>query len=171
MPDERRRPVRLALDQNFPEPILNALGRFIPEAELVPLRKIDQRLPTLDDRALVIALHQLDYQGLVTNNYKMLKNPKELAAIIRTRVNVFAIAGVGDDPIRATGALLLDLPGALKRFDTRRSRIFWMRPRNPAPVDPMDLLARAAEHQHRTPADLLAEVEVSKEELRRPVLG
>lgn len=69
MPDERRRPVRLALDQNFPEPILNALGRFIPEAELVPLRKIDQRLPTLDDRALVIALHQLDYQGLVTNNY------------------------------------------------------------------------------------------------------
>jgi hypothetical protein len=34
----------------------------------------------------------------------------------------------------------------------------------------MDLLTRAAEHQHRTPAELLAEVEVSNEELRRPVL-
>lgn len=84
---------------------------------------------------------------------------------------MFAIAGVGDDPIRATGALLLDLPGALKRLDTRRSRVFWMRPRNPEPVDPMDLLTRAAEHQHRTAAGLLAEVEVSSEELRQPVLG
>src|SRR6266540_3374757 len=102
--------------------------------------------------ALVIALHQLRYPGLVTNNYKMLKNPKELAAIIRTRVTVFAIEGVGDDPIRATGALLLDLPRALKRFDSRRSQVFWLRPRNPAPEDPMDLLARAAKHQHRTPA-------------------
>ena len=171
MPGERRRPLRLALDQNFPESILAALGRFVPEAELVPLRKIEDRLPTLDDRALVIALHQLGFRGLVTNNYKMLKNPKELAAIIRTRVTVFAIEGVGDDPIRATGALLLDLPGALKRFDSRRSQVFWMRPRNPAPVDPMELLARAAEHQHRTPSELLAEVEVSDAELRQRALA
>ena len=83
MPDARRRPIRLALRPELPRIDPDRLGRFIPEAELVPLRRIDERLPTLDDRALVIALHQLGYQGLVTNNYKMLKNPKELAAIIR----------------------------------------------------------------------------------------
>ena len=115
-----RRPVRLALDQNFPTPILAALAEFIVDIELIPLRRIDPRLSSLDDRTLVVALHQLGFPGLVTNNYKMLKNPKELAAIVATKLTVFAIEGVGDDPIRATGALLLDLPGALKRMDSRK---------------------------------------------------
>jgi hypothetical protein len=166
-----RRRHRLALDQNFPTPILAALGDFIIDLELVPLRRIDRRLPALDDRSLVIALTQLGFQGLVTNNYKMLKNPKELAAIIATKLTVFAIEGVGDDPIRATGALLLDLPGAIKRMDSRKGQVFWMRPRNPTPEDPMRLFKRAAEHQHRDVDTLLAEVAVTPTELRVPVLG
>lgn len=113
----RRARSRLTLEQNFPIPILAALSELIVDVELVPLKNIDPRLSTLDDRDLIVALHQLGWRGLVTNNYKMLKNPKELAAIIRTRLTVFAIEGVGDDPIRATGAVLLDLPGALKRMD------------------------------------------------------
>ena len=164
------KPVRLALDQNFPIPILAALAEFIVDIELVPLRKIDPRLSSLDDRTLVVALRQLGFPGLVTNNYKMLKNPKELAAIIATKLTVFAIEGVGDDPIRATGALLLDLPGALKRMDSRRAQVFWMRPRNPMPEDPMALFRRAADHQHRDVAALFAELVVSKDELRVPVL-
>lgn len=166
-----RRPHRLALDQNFPTPILAALAEFIVDIELVPLRKIDPRLSVLDDRALVVALHQLGFQGLVTNNYKMLKNPKELAAIVATKLTVFAIEGVGDDPIRATGALLLDLPGALKRMDSRKAQVFWMRPRNPMPEDPMALFQRAADHQHRDADALFAELVVSNEELRAPVLS
>ena len=166
-----RRPLRLALDQNFPTPILAALSEFIVDIELVPLRKIDPRLSTLDDRTLVIALRQLEFEGLVTNNYKMLKNPKELAAIIATKLTVFAIEGVGDDPIRATGALLLDLPGALKRMDSRKAQVFWMRPRNPMPEDPMALFQRAADHQHRDVGALFAELSVSKTELQSPVLG
>jgi len=134
------------------------------------LPQIDHRLPGLDDRELVIALHQLGYPGLVTNNYKMLKNPRELAAIIATRLTVFAIEGVGHDPIRATGALLLDLPGALQRLDTRKAQVFWMRPRNPRPEDPMDLFERAAEHQHRDPGEFLSEVEVTPAELADGVL-
>ncbi len=91
-------PIRLALDQNFPTPILRALSDFIVDIQLVPLREIDPRLSTLDDRPLVIALHQLGYPGLVTNNYKMLKNPQELAAIIATKITVFAIEGVAWSP-------------------------------------------------------------------------
>ncbi len=167
----RRRPVRLALDQNFPTPILAALAEFIVDIELVPLRKIEPRLSSLDDRMLVIALRQLGLPGLVTNNYKMLKNPKELAAIIATKLTVFAIEGVGDDPIRATGAVLLDLPGALKRMDSRKAQVFWMRPRNPIPEDPMALFKRAAEHQQRDTDALLSELAVSDQELREPILG
>lgn len=80
MAEARRRPIRLALDQNFPTPILAALEDYLVDIELVSLRKIDPRLSTLDDRQLVIALHQLGFPGMVTNNYRMLKNPRELAA-------------------------------------------------------------------------------------------
>lgn len=68
--------VWLALDQNFPTPILVALAEFIVDIELIPLPRIDPRPSSLDDRTLVIALHQLGFPGLVTNNYKMLKNPR-----------------------------------------------------------------------------------------------
>src|SRR2546429_3145062 len=120
-------PLDLALDQNFPEPILDALARFV-DIRLIPLRRIDPRLPSLEDRELLIALHQLRYRGLVTNNCKMLKNPRELAAVIATRFAAFAIEGVGHDPLRATGALLLDLPGAARRMHEVPGRVFCLRP-------------------------------------------
>ena len=166
----RRQPIRLALDQNFPTPILRAIAEYIVDVELIPIREIDARLSTLEDRELLIALKQLGFPGLVTNNYKMLKNPKELAAIMATKLTVFAIEGVGDDPIRATGAVLLDLPGALKRLDSRRAQVFWMRPRNPIPADPAELFERAASHQNRDPEELLREVKVDRNELNRRVL-
>lgn len=160
----------LALDQNFPEPILRCLDEYVVDVRLVPLRSIDSRLPTLDDRELVIALHQLGWQGLVTNNYRMLKNPKELAAILKTKLTVFAVDGVGDDPIRATGAVLLDLPGALKRVQPDRAQVFWMRPRNPLPQDPWELFTVAAGHQQREANDLYTDWHVTDDELARPVL-
>lgn len=163
-------PITLALDHNFPEPILAALDEFMIDIRLVPIRRIDDRLPDLDDRQLVIALHQLGYRGLVTNNYKMLKNPTELAAILKTKLTVLAIEGVGHDPLRATGALLLDLPGAARKMTTQ-SGVFWLRPRNPELVDPWTLFERAAEHQNRSPSELYEEVAVSEEELRREILG
>lgn len=164
-------PIELALDQNFPEPILRVLGDYIIDVRLVPLRKINVRLPALDDRQLVIALYQLGYRGLVTNNYKMLANPAELAAIIATGLTVFAIEGVGHDPLRATGALLLDLPGALRRMGEGEARVFWLRPRNPQPERAWDLLVKAASRQHRPVTELHDEVKVTDAELDGPVLG
>lgn len=102
--------MEVPLDHNFPTPILDCLQGFIPDVTLLPLRRIEPALADLDDRNLVIALHQLGYKGFVTSNYKMLQNPRELAAVLKTKLSVFAIEGVGHDPVRATGALLLDLP-------------------------------------------------------------
>ena len=84
---------------------------------------------------------------------------------------MFAIEGVGDDPIRAAGALLLDLPGAQKRMDSRKGQVFWIRPRNPMPEDPMALFQRAADHQHCDAGAFFAELVVSKAGLQSPVLG
>jgi len=80
--------MRLPLDQNFPEPILKGLESWMGEVQLVPLRTIDHRLTTLDDRGLLIALKQLGYDGLVTLNYRMLRNPKELAAVLKTKLAI-----------------------------------------------------------------------------------
>lgn len=116
----------------------------------------------------MIALQQRGFTGLVTNNYKMLSNPKELAAILKTPVGV-AIEGVGHDPIRATGALLLDLPGAVRRIRGAGGRVFWQRPRNPQPQDAWELFQRAADRLHADATALYEDVKVTDNELTSPV--
>ena len=83
--------MRLPLDQNFPEPILEQLEPWMGDIQLLPLRAIDDELTRLDDRDLLIALKQLEFEGLVTLNYKMLRNPKELAAVLKTKLSIFAV--------------------------------------------------------------------------------
>jgi hypothetical protein len=54
-------PRRLALDQNFPEPIVDGLADWLAsDAELVPIRRIDDRMATLDDWEVLLALHSDD---------------------------------------------------------------------------------------------------------------
>ncbi len=162
--------MRLPLDQNFPEPILGQLEPWMGDIELLPLRTIDEALTQLDDRSLLIALKQLDFEGLVTLNYKMLRNPKELAAVLKTKLNIFAVEGVGHDPIRATGALLLDLRPAVNAIESGKTGVFWLRPRSPQPQDPWELFKRAAEN-HGEEADALYEqVKVSDADIEAVVL-
>lgn len=162
--------MRLPLDQNFPEPILTALEPWMGDIQLVPLRKIDPRLPELDDRRLLIALKQLGFEGLVTLNHKMLRNPRELAAVLKTGVTVFAVEGVGHDPIRATGALLLDLRPAVNAVQAGRSGVFWLRPRAPKPRDPWDLFKEAAEKRNEDAEHLYATLKVSDAEMETTIL-
>ena len=93
--------MRLPLDQNFPEPILKQLEPWMEDIQLLPLRTIDEELTLLDDRNLLIALKQLEFKGLVTLNYKMLRNPKELAAVLKTKLNIFAVEGMMAEALNA----------------------------------------------------------------------
>jgi hypothetical protein len=88
--------------------------------------------------------------------------------VLKTKITVFAIEGVGHDPIRATGALLLDLPAAITAVTSGASGVFWLRPRRPQPRDPWELFKRAAEKRHEVPRDLYDQVQVSDTELSRP---
>ncbi|MCY4631415.1 MAG: hypothetical protein OXE75_11125 [bacterium] len=163
--------MRLPLDENFPEPILEALERWMGDIQLLPLRTIDPRLTGLDDRRLLIGLSQLGFEGLVTLNYKMLRNPSELAAVLKTRMTIFAIDGVGHDPIRATGALLLDLPPAVAAMRAGGSGVFWLRPRSPKPHDPWELFKTAAERRNDDAASLYESLKVSDDEMETAVLA
>lgn len=162
--------IDLPLDHNFPVPLLNAISPFLTELKLIPIRQINSRLVVLEDRKLIIALHQLGYQGLVTSDYRMLKNPYELAAILKTSLSIFAIQGLGHDPIRAVGALLLDLPSVVRAIRSGRTGVFWLRPRVPQPQDPWELFTIAARRMDKSANELYAEVRVLDEELTTPVI-
>lgn len=144
--------LRLAFDQNFPTPLIRRLADFLPEPlELGPLHQIDPRLTGLDDRPLIIALHQLGWNGLITNNYRMLYEPREVAAIVATRSVVVAVEGLGHDPLRAAGALLLELPGLERRLIKDRSSVFLLRFRRRHADDGWTYLAEAARRRDEQP--------------------
>ena len=165
------RDLRLALDQNFPTPLINAVRPYLPTGvEVQSLHEIDARLSDLEDRRLFLALHQLGWDGLITNNYKMLQVPSEIAAIIRTKAVVVAVEGMGHDPLRAVGALLLELPGLARRVRPRSSNVFWLSYRPRRPEDAWTYLRIAAGHLSQAPDTLWQQVGVTDDELARPVL-
>jgi hypothetical protein len=105
-------PRRFALDQNFPEPIVDGLADWLaPDAELVPIRRIDTRMATLDDWEVLAALHsdKTVWDGLITTDAKMLSLPRELAVLSQTRLTLVVAEAVGHDPIKATGLVLAHL--------------------------------------------------------------
>lgn len=164
-------PIRWALDENFP-PIVLDVASALPEIELAPLRRIDRRLLGLPDRRMIIALHQLGWSGLITNNHKMLRVPTEIAAIVRTRMTMIAVEGVGDDPLRATGVLMTDLPAIVRRLraEGHLAHVFLRRPSAPRPEPSWEHFRKAAERRHRDVGELYDEVKVTDDELAAPVL-
>jgi hypothetical protein len=103
--------VRFALDEDFPDTIIDAFGLGIPEAELVPVRHIDPRLRQMDDWELLLSLHHLeDWDGLVSTDARMLNLPRELSVIHQTNLTLAIVEQSGHDPIRAAGLLLVHLP-------------------------------------------------------------
>lgn len=100
-----------ALDQNFPEPIIGALNDFIPEAELVPLRQIDPILSEIDDWEVLLSLrhHKRRWDGLITNDGRMVNLPREMAVLRQTNLTLVIAHDAGHDPIRATGLLFTHL--------------------------------------------------------------
>ena len=100
----------------------------------------------------------------------MLWVPAEIAAVVKTKLVVFAVEGVGDDPLRATGALLLDLPPVVRRIRPGKAQVFRVHPRDPQPEDAWKYFVQAATRRNVSPNALYEEVKVTDEELAEPVL-
>ena len=161
--------VRLALDHNFPTPILSVLGQWVKEATLVPIRSIDERLEDLPDHRLVASLAARGWTGLVTCDHHMLDLPRVLAAVHQTRFKVVAIEQAGDDPLVATGALLLELPRIVKKMGPSDAQVFRLRPRAPTPVKPWDLLGALASRKRKSIEELFEAARLSEAELKDPM--
>ncbi len=92
--------IRFALDHNFPAPVLAAFAVMMPGVELVPIMQIDPKLAELDDWELFLALHRHEesWDGLVTNDDKLLALPKEMTVLSQTNLTLVVAVGEGHVP-------------------------------------------------------------------------
>jgi hypothetical protein len=105
----------VALDHNFPEPLLSGVARWMPEFAFHWIKDLPPgELNEHEDHDLVYELHRRAFPVMATNNHKMLDDQRVLVAIEQTRLTVVAIEGAGDDPVFATGVLLRDLRDVLR---------------------------------------------------------
>jgi hypothetical protein len=162
-----------ALDQNFPEPIIEALNDFIPEVELVPLRDVDQQLAELDDWEVLLALHHhaREWDGLVTNDDSMLNLPREMAVLRQTNLTLVVAHDSGHDPIRATGLLFTHLGYIGRNTTTDESQVWELTARNRPARDAWHQLSRIASHQNLDAQALWREARLTNAELARDPLA
>jgi hypothetical protein len=162
-----------ALDQNFPQPIVDALVEYVVEAELVPLARIDEQLATLEDWEVMLALHRHEraWDGLITTDANMLALPRELAVLLQTKLTLVVTKESGHDPIKATGLLLAYLPGICQQTQPERPQVWTLRAVQRPANDPWERMEQLARQHATTASKLYAAHKLSSKEMERDPLG
>jgi hypothetical protein len=115
-------PAFFALDQNFPQPIVDGLSDYLEaDADLTPIADIHEGMVTLDDWQVLLALHTdaRSWDGLITTDARMLNLPRELAVLCQTKLTLVVAVEAGHDPIKATGLVLAHLSNVCRRTRAR----------------------------------------------------
>ncbi|HJU35884.1 MAG TPA: hypothetical protein VJ716_00510 [Gaiellaceae bacterium] len=166
-------PRLFALDQNFPQPIVETLGEFMTEAELVAVGDIDPRLTEVDDWELLLALHHhaRSWDGLITTDSGMLSIPRELSVLMQTGLTLVVAAAAGHDPLKATGLVLAYLPWIADHTEEDRPQVWVLRAANRPHDDPWDWLSKVAQRRGTTATILYDEEKLSDAELAHDPLA
>ena len=166
-------PRLFALDQNFPQLLIRAASPYFQGVELEPIWRIDPRLAELDDWELLLALHhhKRPFDGLITTDDSMLNQPRELEIVRQTSLTLVVVKESGHDPIKATGLLLAHLDSVCSQTTSARPQVWELTARKRAGQDPSEFIERVANHQNRSPEDVLSEVRLTKADLDRDPLN
>jgi hypothetical protein len=168
-------PPLFALDQGFPQPIVEALADYLAhQVRLVPLASIDEWLTAdIEDWEILLALyhHAEPWDGLVTTDEGMLVLPRELSVLLQTRVSLVVVREAGHDPVMATGILLAQISGVCNRTTRDHPQLWKLGTTEKRPDNPWDDLAGIARHHGRTPAEIFAEHQLARDELARDPLA
>lgn len=163
-------PRQFALDHNFPEPIVKVLSGVLADsgdAELTSVSEINPRMADLDDWRIMLALHhdERQWDGLITTDSSILKQPPELAVLIQTKLTLVVAMDAGDNPIKATGLLFAYLGGICGRTEPTVAQVWKLNAANRPAQEPWDELKSVAAHQNRNAQDLWQENRLSDAEL------
>jgi hypothetical protein len=103
---------------------LRGVERYVLDIEVIPLGDIDLALlGAYQDHELIQELARRGAGGLITFDDNMVLRPEVIEAIRGTRASVVTCKRVGDDPVRASGLLLIHLPDVAKRHRRDRAQI------------------------------------------------
>jgi hypothetical protein len=157
-----------ALDQNFPEPLVESLSEFIVACELVPVRKIDPSLSKLEDWELLLALHnhEREWDGLITNDANMLRLPHELSTLMQTRLTLVVARSQGDNPVRATGIVLAHIEHICHHTSRGEAQVWDLSIKQKEAQEPWEMLRKVAEKEGRTANDLYLQYKLGSDALR-----
>lgn len=147
---------RVALDHNFPKPVLAGVPQWIKEVEFHFISDLDPALAELQDHELIYALHGRDLTLLVTHNWKMENDARVLVALHLTRSTLLTLRRAGDDMIFATGVLLRDLVPVLRQ-EVPKGQVFRVRPSRVTPTPAYQLLDQVGRHEGKTAQQLIDE--------------
>jgi hypothetical protein len=117
------------LDQNFPLVVTGI--EWPPNIRITRLGAIEPQLVRdHEDWEIITALDRRgDVSGFITNDAEMLAQAPEMVALQRARVALVVTEGVGHDPIRATGLVMVHIQQIAKQVD-RSARIYVLKPAN-----------------------------------------
>lgn len=167
-------PRLFALDQGFPQPIVEALSDYLEdEAQLVPVLTIDERLAELEDWELLLALHHHaePWDGLITTDSGMVAQPRELAVTMQAKLSLVVVLEAGHDPVKATGILLAQLSGVCRRTDPLYGQVWKLRTVEKRPENPWDELAGVAKARGQPVSELWRDEQLTTDELAADPLG
>jgi hypothetical protein len=132
---------------------------------LETVHEISPDLSNCADRQLIIRLHSLGFHAMVSNDRHILSVPEELAALVATRMGFVCVRAAGDNPIKATGALLLELSNLPNTFSDKRRRVLDLHYERRRPADPWDYMERIAAREGTTAAEIYEKLKPSSAEL------
>jgi hypothetical protein len=147
------------LDHNFP--VAAVTLPWPPNLlQVTALRDLDPRLTRgFQDFQIIQALDKRgDVHGLVTNDARILNLSPEMVALSRSRLTLVVTDGVGHDPLRALGLIMVYLQAiALKAV--AQSQIFVLKPGQLHSQTPWEKINGIARHRHVHREDIIAEAE------------
>jgi len=156
-------------DHNFPRQVT---AIHLPEAELRSLTSVDPWLTQrVADWAVLLGLHQYKAQkihGFITNDDSMLNLSRTLPVLMQTELTLLVCAGVGDDPVAATGLLLLHLPYVARRWGPHPEAVV-VRPAAPKTDDLPRLLEVNARRAGATASEFRRAHELDRRQLTTPL--
>jgi hypothetical protein len=167
-------PALFALDQNFPQPIMEGLRDWLEaDAELTPIADIHPDMATLDDWELLLALYTdgRAWDGLITTDASMVNLPRELSVLCQTKLTLVVAMAAGHDPIKATGLVLAHISNVGQRTRPDRAQVWRLRTQAREAEDPWTHLDRAARRRGETANEAFARERLSKSDLSRSPLA
>jgi hypothetical protein len=164
---------RFALDENYPTPLIAAVGDYFEGVELVSVREIDPRLQSMDDPDLLLALHHDPgrWAGLITTDTGILRQPRSLDIIRQTQLALVVARSAGHDPLVATGLVLANLPAICARLQESPGGVFELVKQRVVQGKPAELFAELAKRSGSSPTSFRQQHGLSSADIARDPLS